>query len=158
MSALILNGERARANIEIDRRIFDQFTGYTLQYVCGLPDHLYLADPSYATINAIVLVDVTERNNRLNPERLIYIDFYHPLLNEPLRIQTTDDFSMVLAIEHSDLEVLKICDVDVNDPPPTDYFFDNLFKHYPAFTRVDASIAQSIVHRHTLDIESIEMP
>ena len=157
MSVLILNGEHARTNIDIDRRIFAQFNGYTLQYVHGLPDRLFLADPWFATMNAIVLVDITERNIPMMQERSIYIDFYHPTLLEPMRIVTTDDFSMVIGVEYPDEHLQSVFGIDPNDPPSTDAFFDNLLENYEAYARVDDTLAASIARRHTLDVESVQM-
>ena len=154
MNTLILNGEISRANINIDHRIFSTFNGYCLQYT-HLPNNLFLADPAFGIMNAIVLVDVSDRNSADMEERTIRVGFYHPYLPNPMIIHCTDDFSMVYCVEYPDDEIQKRFGVDSNDPPSTEMFFGDLLEQYPSFVRVDESLKASIIRRYTLNVEQL---
>ena len=154
LNTLILNGEISRSNINIDRRIFDTFDGYCLQY-SHLPNNLFLADPAFGTMNAIVLVDVSDRNSADMQERAIRVGFYHPYLPNPMIIHCTDDFSMVYYMEYPDDEIQERFGVDSNDPPSTEMFFGDLLEQYPSFVRVDESLKANIIRRYTLNVEQL---
>lgn len=154
MNTLILNGEIARANINTDQRIFDIFNGYCIQYT-RLPNNLFLADPTYGTMNAIVLIDISDRDLPDPRDRNIRVAFHHPLLPNPMIITCTDDFTMVVFMEYPSNHIHEMFGVDSNDPPSSEMFFDDLLEQYPSFVRVDEALKASIIRRYTLNVEQL---